>query len=55
VESIDRRTFLGSVAASMAFSVHGQLSFSQDVSGAEHMRIRESLAGRGPSWSRPGP
>jgi len=46
MESINRRTFLRSVAASMAFSVNGQLAFSQDVSGAEQMRIRESLAGR---------
>src|SRR5271155_2485474 len=46
MESITRRTFVGSVAASMAFAVNGQLAFSQEVSGAEQMRIRESLAGR---------
>ncbi len=46
MESISRRSFLGSVAASVAFAANGQLAFSEEVSGAEQMRIRESLAGR---------
>jgi len=46
MESISRRTFLGSVAASVALSANGQLAFSEEMSGAEQMRIRESLAGR---------
>ena len=45
MESISRRTFLGSVAASVAFTANGRLAFSQEVSGAQQMRIRESLAG----------
>ena len=46
MESISRRTFLGSVAASVSLAANGKLAFSQEVSGAERMRIRESLAGR---------
>ena len=46
MEPISRRTFLGSVAASVAFTANGQLAFSQEVPGAQQMRIRESLAGR---------
>jgi cytokinin dehydrogenase len=46
MEPISRRTFLGTVAASAAFSVNGKPAFAQDVPTAEQMRIRESLAGR---------
>jgi hypothetical protein len=46
MESMSRRTFLGSFAASVAFAANGKLAFSGEVSGAEQMRIRESLAGR---------
>jgi len=46
MESISRRTFVGSVATSMAFAVSGQLAFSQSVSSAEQERIRRSLVGR---------
>jgi cytokinin dehydrogenase len=46
MESITRRTFLGSIAASVALSANGQLAFSEEMSSAEQMRIRESLAGR---------
>jgi cytokinin dehydrogenase len=46
MESVNRRAFLGCLATSMAFSVNGTLAFAQELSGAEQMRIRESLAGR---------
>jgi cytokinin dehydrogenase len=46
MELISRRGFLESVAASVAVSANGQLAFSEEMSGAEQMRIRESLAGR---------
>jgi cytokinin dehydrogenase len=46
MESITRRNFLGSIAASVALSAKAQLVFSEEMSSAEQMRIRESLAGR---------
>jgi hypothetical protein len=46
MESISRRAFLRSVAASVALSANGQLAFSEEMSSAEQMRIRESVAGR---------
>jgi cytokinin dehydrogenase len=45
MESINRRAFLGTLATSIAFSIHGNLAFSEDTSPAEQVRIRESLAG----------
>jgi hypothetical protein len=46
MESMNRRAFLGSLATSMAFSVNGKLAFSEDATGVDQVRIRESLAGR---------
>lgn len=40
MESMTRRSFLGSVAASVALSARGQLAFSEDVSTAEQSVCR---------------